>query len=51
MDLPFQQYNTVTLTANFRFVHSQNKGSILPSQSEVGNGKDTSDFPEVNGLM
>ena len=40
----------VTLTANACFVHSQNKGSILPSQSEAGNVQDTSEFPEVNGL-
>jgi len=51
MDLPYQQYSTVTLTANACYVHSQNKGSVLPSQFEVGNGKDTSEFPEVNGLM
>jgi hypothetical protein len=51
MDLPYQQYRTVTLTAIACFVHSQNKGSVLPSQSEEGNGKDISEFPEVNGLM
>jgi len=51
MDLPYQQYSTVTLTANACFVHSQNKGIVLPSQSEVGNEKDTSEFPEVNELM
>jgi hypothetical protein len=51
MDLPYQQYSTVTLTANACFAHSQNMGSVLTLQSAVRNGKDTSKFPEVNGLM